>query len=199
MTTIEEFAFYACTSLTNITIGRLVTNIGKEAFEYCYRLIEVYNKSSLSLTVGSHDNGFVACFAKNVYTTEGGSKLSTDENGYVIYIDGREEILVAYHGTNTELILPTYITQINQYAFYKCSNLTRVTILDYVQKIGLFAFEYCTGLTSVTIGLDVTSIGEYAFEYCYRLVEVYNRSSLSIKAGSLSNGFVAYYARNVYT
>ena len=103
----------------------------------------------MTITAGSSDNGYVAYYAKNVYTNEGGSKLTEEENGYVIYTDGDKKILVAYLGTNTELILPSYITEINQYAFYGCTGLTSVTIPDSVKSIGREAFAGCTGLTSV--------------------------------------------------
>lgn len=117
VTSIGSYAFYGCTSLTSIEIPNNVTSIGSSAFKECYKLVEVYNKSSLSITVGSSDNGYIAYYARNVYTTEGGSKLSTDENGYVIYTDGDKKILVAYTGTETELVLPSYIIEIYQYAF----------------------------------------------------------------------------------
>ena len=155
-----------------MTIGNSVTSIGSDAFKNCYRLVEVYNKSTLSITAGSSDNGYVAYYAKNVYTTEGGSKLTTDENGYVIYTDGDEKILVAYRGTNTELVLPSDITEINQYAFYGCSGLTSITISNSVTSIGSSAFENCSGLTSVTIPDSVTSIGDDAFCYCTGLTSV---------------------------
>ena len=261
-------AFQYCIGLTSVTIGNGVTSIGEDAFFSCDRLIEVYNKSSLKIIERDSSFGYVAYSAKNVYTEEGGSKLSKDENGYVIYTDEDEKILVAYLGTETELTLPADITQINQhafsfyswisritipdnvtnigdYAFYKCTCLTSITILDNVTNIGDWAFagctgltsitipdsvtsigkdafynctgltsitigngvtsigsaafEDCTGLTSVTIGNSVTSIGSSAFDGCYKLVEVYNKSALSITAGSSSNGYVAYYAKNVYT
>ena len=242
VTSIAYQSFYNCRGLTSVTIGSGVTSIGSWAFEGCYRLVEVYNKSSLTINSGSSDNGYVAYYAKNVYTTEGGSKLSTDENGYVIYTDGDEKILVAYTGSETELTLPADITQINEYAFYYCRRLKGITIPDSVTSIGNQAFNGCSGLTkiighanavsavakqctskafevvvtgvtsigerafkdcigltSVTIGKGVTSIGEYAFGGCYRLVEVYNKSSLTINSGSNANGYVAYYAKNVYT
>ena len=151
VTSIGEGAFAYCYGLTSITIPESVTSIGDSAFYGCNRLVEVYNKSALSITAGSSSNGYVAYYAKNVYTNEGGSKLTTDENGYVIYTDGDEKILVAYHGTNTELILPSYITKINQYAFDGCTGLTSVTIGNSVTSIGWAAFYNCTGLTSIIV------------------------------------------------
>lgn len=132
----------------------------------------MYNKSSLKITAGNSDNGSVAFYAKNVYTEEGGSKLSTDENGYVLYTDGDERILVAYTDTETELILPAYITQIYKFAFNGCTGLTSITIPNSVTSIGRSAFWGCTGLTSITIPDRVASIGNSAFQGCTGLTSI---------------------------
>ena len=187
VTSIGGGAFAGCTGLTSVTIGNSVTSIGYTAFSGCYRLVEVYNKSALSITAGSYDNGNVAYYAKNVYTNEGGSKLMTDENGYVIYMDEYEMILVAYHGTNIELVLPSYITKINQYAFRDCTGLTSITIPDSVTSIGNAAFSGCKGLTSITIPGSVTSIGSDAFSGCKGLTSVtIGESVTSIGGGAFS-------------
>ena len=157
VTSIGGWTFNGCTGLTSITIPASVTSIGDDAFQNCYKLVEVFNKSSLTITAGSSDNGYVAYYTKNVYTTEGGNKTSTDQNGYVIYTDGTEKILVAYTGTDTELTLPSDVTQIYKFAFRGCTDLTSVIIPDSVTSIDEGAFRGCSGLTSISGPSDMVS------------------------------------------
>ena len=172
VTSIGNWAFCGCEMLTSITIPKGLQSIGDSAFLGCWRLIEVHNKSSLTIIADSNDNGYVASNAKNVYTdTEGESKLSTD-NGYVVYTDGTEKIVVAYTDTETELTLPSYITQINNWAFYNCAELTSVTIPNSVRSIGWHAFDGCNGLTSLTIGKNVTNIDSSTFSGCTGLTSI---------------------------
>lgn len=119
----------------------------------------MYNKSSLIITAGSSSYGHVAYNAKAVYTEEYVSKLSTDKNGYQIYTDGEDKILIGCTGTATAISIPDGITEINQYAFYGNRSITRVTIPDSVKIICDWAFGKCAGLTSVTIGSGVNRIG----------------------------------------
>jgi len=58
--------------------------------------------------------------------------------------------LIGYKGTETDLVLPEGITEINQYAFYNCDSLTSVIIPDSVTSIGSCAFQYCGSLISIT-------------------------------------------------
>ena len=169
---IDEGAFAKC-SLVSITIGSSVTSIGWRTFYDCSALIEVYNKSSLDITAGSEDNGYVGYYAKHVYTEEGDSWLSDTEDGFRFLWDGETGYLVAYLGDETKLTLPDSFTaydgtvvseyQINDYAFYDCDSLISVAISDSVTSIGDEVFNGCSGLTSVTIGNSVTRIGRLAF------------------------------------
>ena len=80
-----------------------------------------------------------------------------------------------------EIIIPESITfkdteirvsGIGEYAFYRCSNLTSVTIPNSVTSIGEEAFYECFNLTSVTIPNSVISIGGGAFDHCSNLTSV---------------------------
>ena len=64
------------------------------------------------------------------------------------------------------------VTQIGDFAFESCANLTIVVIGNGVTGIGIEAFAYCSNLTNVIIGDNVTSIGDSAFNGCSNLIKV---------------------------
>ena len=179
MTSIGAYAFYDCTSLTSVTIGNNVTFIGEFAFQYCHKLVEVYNLSNLNITAGSIDNGLVAAYAKDVYTSlDTPSKLSTTEDRFVIYAneENKEYLLIGYTGNETEITLPANINGNNyaiyEYAFYNYDTITSIIIPDSVISIGYRAFENCPSLANINIGNGVTSIDSRAFYYCTSLVSI---------------------------
>lgn len=56
--------------------------------------------------------------------------------------------------------------------FYRCSSLEHVTIGESVEYIGAWAFESCVNLWYIVIPNSVQTIGESAFSYCTNLVQV---------------------------
>ncbi len=92
------------------------------------------------------------------------------------------------------------ITEIEPNAFGACSNLERIDIPDSVQTIDAGAFYGCYRLFTIAIPKNVTFIGDSAFYDCTMLYEVYDLSTtLSLVAGSHQNGYVAAYAKRVFT
>ena len=148
LTKIPKYAFAGCQSLTQITIPDSVTQIGDFAFNACYRLVEVINKSQhITITQGSWDNGAIGLYALSLFNGEEtvNSKLSVDD-GYVIYTDGEEKILVGYNGFLTDLVAPYYVTKIKESAFSGW-HLTSIVISNNVTSIEKNAFNRCENLT----------------------------------------------------
>ncbi|MCD8384449.1 MAG: leucine-rich repeat domain-containing protein, partial [Clostridiales bacterium] len=73
----------------------------------------------------------------------------------------------------TSVTIPASVTSIGEGAFSWCDSLTSVEIPNGVTTIGVEAFSCCTSLTNITISASVTSIGESAFCDCYSLEAVY--------------------------
>ena len=68
--------------------------------------------------------------------------------------------------TIKNVIIENGVTNIGNYAFYNCSNLTSVTIPESVTSIGNYAFYSCSSLTAISIPNSATSIGSLAFAWC---------------------------------
>ena len=67
LVSIGSNSFASCINLSFITIPSGVTNIGSGAFYGCYRLVEVYNLSQLSLSISSSNYGYITYYAINIY------------------------------------------------------------------------------------------------------------------------------------
>ena len=148
VTSIGDYAFYDCDSLTSIEIPNSVTSIGAYAFKYC--------SSLTSITVDSNNANY------------------KDIDGNLYSKDGKTLIQYASGKTATSFTIPSTVTSIGSYAFSGCSSLTSIEIPNSVTSISEFAFRGCSSLTSVTFGENsqLTSIGDYAFSNCSSLTSV---------------------------
>ncbi len=149
---IEKSTFEGCFSLTNVVIGSNVADIEAMAFSACYSLVEICNKSSLDITIGSRDFGEIGLYAKHIISDESESYLKYVDN--FIFIDtGSSVYLVKYIGTPIDVVLPEYnggqVYEICDYAFFGCTSLTSIVIPDSVTVIGNFAFDGCNKLGNV--------------------------------------------------
>ena len=171
MTSIGDWAFKDCTSLTSVTIANGVTSIGNWAFGGCTSLTSVTIPDSVT-SIGSY--AFSGCKSLTSVTIPD-SVTSIGEGAFLNC------------SSLTSVTIPDSVTSIGRYAFGGCTSLTSVTLPDSVTSIGNWAFSYCTSLTSVTIPDSVTSIGDYAFSYCTSL------TSVTIANGVTSIGTAAFY------
>ena len=154
VTSIGERAFSDCTGLTAVTIPNSVTSIGDYAFAGCSGLTSITIPNSVT-TIG--DYAFEDC-----------SSLPVENN--LRYAD--TYLVEAVDRTLSTYSIKEGTKWIGDDAFYRCYNLTSITIPNSVTSIGNWAFRYCEGLTSITIPNSVTSIGERAFYELSRLTSI---------------------------
>jgi len=176
VTNIGNYAFYGCSSLTNVKMEQGVTSIGGRAFYNCSNLTGITIPGSIT-DIG--DYVFYGCSSlTNVkmeqgVTSIGNAEFSNCSNLNDIVIPESVTSIGSsafYNCTGLESItIPGSVTDIGNYAFSGCSSLTNVKMEQGVTSIGSYAFYNCTGLESITIPESVTSIGSYAFYNCKNL------------------------------
>ncbi len=156
VTTIGEWVFYNCVSLTSITISNSVTSIGESAFNGCSELSAITIPSSVT-SIGH--GVFYGCASLTSVTMA--NSLTNIGN-------------FAFHGciSLSSITIPNNVTSIGEYTFKGCSSLTSVNIPNRVTSIGMGAFEGCSNLKSITIPNNVTSIGGCAFYECISLTSI---------------------------
>lgn len=171
VTSIGENAFYECTGLSTI-IPPSVATIGRYAFHHCIGLNTIDIPSSV-ISIGENAFGY----------TKGW--INVDENNlYYSSIDG-----VLFNKDQTQLIqcpvsktgsysIPSTVKTLNNYAFFFCQDLTKITIPSTVTSIGENPFLYCFALTSINIPSSIKILPKQLFSFCRKLNSIRIPSSV---------------------
>lgn len=141
---ITQTMFNGCTNLKSITIPNSVTSIGINAFSNCTSLTTITIPSSIT-SIGS--KAFYRCINleniivdsnNNEYSSLNGVLFNKDASNLICYPIGGEGIYT----------IPDGVTNIDNYAFQYCTNLTDIIIPKSVTSIGTQAFYSCDNLVS---------------------------------------------------
>ena len=144
VTSIGDYAFYNCTSLTSVVIGNSVTSVGDLAFYECTSLTSIEIPNSVT-SIG--DRAFAHCSSLTNIVVDAGNTKYDSRNGSNAIIETASNTLIA-GCQNT--IIPNSVTSIGKYAFSGCTNLTSIEIPNSVTSIGEMAFAWCRSLTKIT-------------------------------------------------
>ena len=194
VTTIGDYAFRGCGSLTSLSIPESVTSIGEYAFLHCSGLTGELIIPNSIISIGQ--SAFFGCVGFTSLAI-GNSVASIGSCAFYNF------------SGLTSVTIPNSVTSIGSSAFYGCYSLTKTEISDIsawcrisfgtadsnplvfakhlylngseikelvipnsVTEIGNYAFCNCSGLTSVTIPNSVMRIGDLAFEGCSGLTSI---------------------------
>ncbi len=169
VTRIGDRAFLGCSSLTSVTLPENVTSIGDYAFDGCYSLISVTIPEGVT-SIGSE--AFFGC-----------SSLATVTIPQSVTSIGEW----AFHGCSSliSVTIPKGVTRIEDAAFGGCPSLITILVEDgnpnYSAKNGMLfnkdqtiLIQYPAGKSEVTYAIPegVTSVWSYAFLDCINLTSV---------------------------
>ena len=180
LSTIQWQFDYAGSTITNISLGESIANIGNRAFYFGWdNLNYVYFPDDL-LTIG--DYAFYQCFNLNnvilednveeigIGAFESCSLLNNIHLGNSIIRIGDSAFSNCSNLDN--ISLPTSLHTMENFAFNGCSSLTDIVIPNEVANIPEMAFRNCTSMTNITLGNKVANIGDSAFLGCILLQNV---------------------------
>lgn len=135
---IGDYTFFNCSSLNFVTIPTTITNIGGSAFTGCSSLTSVTIPSSVT-SIGDH--AFLRCSSLANIQVEAGNLYYASENGVLFNADKTTLVQYPTGKTETTYTIPTSVTNIEGYAFNGCSSLISVTIPSSVTSIGRDVFS----------------------------------------------------------
>lgn len=148
VTSIEDHAFDNCSGLSSVDFPESLTSIGKDAFAACVSLSSVTIPESVT-SIG--EGAFHSC---NSLT----SIIVDDDNNFY---DSRDYCNAIIKTETNELIagcsnstIPSSVTCIASFAFYRLSTLTHIDIPSSVTNIAENAVSYNSQLSGITVNND---------------------------------------------
>ncbi len=185
VTQIKYNAFQNCTQITSVELPESITMIGEYAFSGCTSLTSIVLPDSVT-TLEKY--AFSDCTALESVTLSKNLKMISS---------GLFDSCTSLRSIS----IPDSVTSIGDYSMYNCTSLAEVNLGENSSLVGIgnSSFSGCTGLISFTLPSKMWRIGSCAFQMCQKLIEVNNLSSIELTLESAENGYIGYYAKNIYT
>ena len=148
VTSIGDYAFVACTEVTEANIADSVTSIGMAAFALCLSLEQITIPEQVTVIP---ERAFYGCDSLKTATF----------NGEITSIDSQAFIECSLLNN---IILPNSLQTIGKEAFRECIALQEIVIPENVTSIGQGAFDLCRSLKKMTwLAEGDVTLGSIAF------------------------------------
>jgi len=188
VTRIGDLAFFYCSSLTTVTVqwnNPLAINgsvfLGCEINAVMLIMpqgtVEAYYSADVWMDfyfegISAPITGACGDNLTWIYNIASGTLTISGTGEMVNYISVGWQPWWYYRNSIIKIVIGAGVTNIGNYAFFECRNLTEVNIPNSVTTIGNNVFNDCSNLTSITIPNSVTTIGNGTFANCRSLTEV---------------------------
>lgn len=175
---IADMEFVSFEKLENVSIDVSVTSIGKNSFDYCDNIKNIYY------------NGSIADWCSIIFFSSYSNPL---RNGAALWI-GDKKIDV--------LEIPEEVTSINGYAF-QGGDFSTVILPETLKALPFSVFENCKNLKNIVIPVSLTKINNKAFMYCSILTNIYymgnaddwKKIEIDYNNNALNDATVYYYSQ----
>ena len=164
VTSINDRAFYNCTSIVSVKIPHSVQSIGISAFADCSSLKSVSIPSTVTYLGGG-------CFS-GCSSLESISIPSSVTNLEAWCFSGCSSL--------ESISIPSSVTNLDNWCFSGCTSLKTISIPSSVTNLGQSCFENCSFLSSINIPSSVKEIGESCFAGCSALTSASIPKTLEI-------------------
>lgn len=192
---ISGYAISSCDNLRFVQLGDSISSVSTTAFEGSYKLYEINNLSSASITPG-YGAGSTVIYTSSTrapFVDVNGTRFSLFGSDWYVTSLPREDIVsvpatFSYEGSTVnsfkipknllreesvikEITFPAGVTEIGNYAFYNAHSLTAVYLdkSSTAPRIPEYAFYACGNLESVALPDASTVIEKRAFQDCTSL------------------------------
>ena len=158
-------AFKKCDTLQSIRIPASVKEVSSYAFSHCANLKHIYLegiKSSLKTDSLLHCNVEILWENAGLFNEE-------SKRGFIISEDGK---LMRYVGTEKDIVIPSCVTSIDDYAFCRNPSIKTVLIAGNVLSLGHHVFAYCNRLEKIVFEDGVKEVNTWLCGECPALKEV---------------------------
>ena len=157
-------AFSNCPNLSNVTLGKNLSDIGDYAFTACPSLtlikVAAGNPTYTSNTGSLYKNDTLVLYAGLSHALMSDDTKVIGKGAFF----GRSDIDMVR--------IPSGVTSIGDYAFSGCLSLKNAKIPDNVTTLGKGCFMSCSSLENVSFGKSLKAIPESCFHSCSSLKNV---------------------------
>ncbi len=156
ITTVGDGAFLLCSGLTSLNIPESVVTIGDDAFNMCTGIAE-FEIPAKTASIGV--NAFLDCNALSIDN----SNISYIIDNGILMNSAKTHLLQFTDKSAVSYEVPSTVSEIDMYAFYNMTGLTKVVLPEGLTAINEGTFYGCNALVEVNIPESVTTIGDEAF------------------------------------